>query len=72
MKGPLGESDGSEDRACRNDLVPDDLERKDAGLVQALANREAIAIEKRADWTDEVQSASERGLATRITVINEE
>jgi hypothetical protein len=47
----------------------DILEGRDAELVQALRNRARIAIEERPDQVDEIQYASERGLATHITII---
>ena len=39
------------------------LERKEAELVRVLRTRNGIAIEKSADQTEEIQYASERGLA---------
>jgi DnaK suppressor protein len=41
------------------------LEAKQSELVQLVRNREGIAIEKSADALDEVQYATERGLAIR-------
>jgi DnaK suppressor protein len=41
------------------------LERKESDLVGGLRRRDGIAIEKSADQMDEIQSATERDLATR-------
>jgi DnaK suppressor protein len=45
--------------------LEENLERKEAELLEILRRRDGIAIEKSADQMDEIQYASERDLAIR-------
>jgi DnaK suppressor protein len=64
-----GKAEGHEEEGRMTTMETDGfkeiLERKETELVQALRNRDDIAIEKSADQMDEIQYASERDLAIR-------